>query len=192
MPNWCSNTVTFKHDNPDKIKDIVSAWNSGELMNTFFPCPEKLNAADRTYSSNPHEQKAIARTRELNLQEYGYEDWYDWRVSEWGTKWDVGRNENSRSLSAKRGAKSIKLRFESAWAPPVGFYKKMHDEHGYDIHAYFFEPGVGFCGTWRNGTVAEFSFDGVTTPDDVRETIPAPLIHEFGLLQFYNEETEHG
>lgn len=183
MPNWCANTVTFKHKDPERIKDIVAAWNSGNLMSTFFPCPEPLRNTTHGLENDPSTKKTAELRRQANIADYGYEDWYMWSIGEWGTKWDVGKERGARSLSVKKGAQQVKLKFDSAWSPPLDFYEKMTVEKGYEINAYYFEPGMGFCGTWRKGKTTEFSLAEADTLDDLRAAIPAAIIDEFKLQQ---------
>ena len=190
MPNWCANTVTFKHDDPEKIKDIVRAWNSGKFFSAFFPCPKELEDVAVGSAGDELSQQEKAAKEASNLRTYGYTNWYDWRVAEWGTKWDVGREEGRRRRVLKAGVKKVTLRFDSAWAPPVGFYEKMHDQHEYGIDAYFFEPGMGFCGSWRDGFVAEFSLSHIKTVNDLRATVPAKIINEFKIADMVAEEIE--
>lgn len=190
MPNWCSNTVTFKHTDPEKIRTIVRAWNSGKFMSAFFPCPKDLEETMAGFLGAGPDQRELAEKELFNTQQYGYKNWYDWCVAEWGTKWDVGRDKGARSLSIKSDAKKVKIRFSSAWSPPIGFYEKMHDQLGYEIEAYFFEPGVGFCGSWRNGVIADFSLENIKTVDDLRATIPVKIITEFGIAEMIAEEIE--
>lgn len=179
MPNWCSNKVTFKHTDPEKIKDIVRAWNSGALMATFFPCPKDLSDTVAGCLGVGPEQQALEAKELFNQQTYGYKNWYDWRIAEWGTKWDVGRDKGRKSLSIKNNARKVTLRFDSAWSPPIEFYEKMYERLEYEVEAYFFEGGVGFCGSWRNGVGANFSLENVKSVDDLRATVPAPIISEF-------------
>lgn len=187
MPNWCANTVTFKHDDPEKIKDIVNAWNSGKFFSAFVPCP--LEDVIVGYAPGELVQQENTAKERFNLAAYGYSNWYDWRVAEWGTKWDVGR-ENERKRAVKQNAKKVTLRFNSAWAPPIGFYEKMRDQHGYGVEAYFFEAGMGFCGSWRDGVIAEFSLTEVKTVYDLRATVPAKIINEFKIADMVAEEIE--
>lgn len=192
MPNWCDNVVTFKHDDPKKIKDIVRAWNKGALMSAFFPCPEELNDTEMGGFSGDSDyiKQAHAEKENSNLQTYGYKNWYDWRVAEWGTKWDVGRRDDGPRISVKADATKVKIRFSSAWSPPTGFYEKMRDEQNYEIEAYFFEPGMGFCGSWRNGVVADFSLTDIKTVNDLQATIPAKIIRLFKIDTMIAEQIE--
>lgn len=190
MPNWCDNTVTFKHDDPEKIKRIVTAWNSGKFMSAFFPCPKDLEETTCGFLGDGPEQRELEAKEVFNERTYGYKNWYDWQVAEWGTKWDVGREKGRRGVSVKTNAKSVKLSFSSAWSPPISFYEKMHGQLGYKIEAYFFEPGVGFCGSWRDGTLADFSLENIKTVDDLRATIPAKIVKEFNIDSVVLEEIE--
>ena len=74
-------------------------------------------------------------------------DWYDWNIANWGTKWNVGGKECDEPV---RDGKSVVVSFYSAWSPAIPLYEKMLED-GFRIHASYFEPGQGFCGTWING-----------------------------------------
>lgn len=37
MPNWCSNWVSIRHDDPEKIKQMQAAVSEGNLFETFAP-----------------------------------------------------------------------------------------------------------------------------------------------------------
>ena len=42
MPNWCDNNLFLTHDDPEIIKRAEDAFNRGELMTEFHPCPKEL------------------------------------------------------------------------------------------------------------------------------------------------------
>lgn len=46
MPNWCNNTVTFMHDDPSKLNDVVTAFQEGNLFEHFVPVPESDDCSD--------------------------------------------------------------------------------------------------------------------------------------------------
>ena len=39
MPNWCSNSVTLTHSDPEMIVRAKNAIEQGELLNEFVACP---------------------------------------------------------------------------------------------------------------------------------------------------------
>lgn len=154
-------------------------------MQSFFPCPQELTDTVAGSVGGDDLQIREHNARKIyNMRTYGYEDWYSWRIDEWGTKWDVGKDAGVRKLAFRKGATSVTLSFDSAWSPPIAFYAKMHDQLGFDITAYYFEPGVGFCGMWRNGTTTEFDLANAQTKEDIKNTIPQKIIKMFSLLQF--------
>ena len=189
MPNWCENTVTFRHADPAQIKKVVAGYNAGKLMGKFFPCPRALTSTTSGFLGETLEQIKLEEKQARNLKKYGYENWYDWQVAEWGTKWDVGAPEGHKE-KIKAGATEVKLRFDSAWSPPIQFYEKMHYDRNFDVEAMFFEPGVGFIGSWKNGTddthmLEEFS--GATraeTLTNMTAKLPAELLETFGVVDF--------
>lgn len=162
MPNWCENNMTIRHDDPKMMEKALEAWNSGKFLQTLIPCPQPLldtvsgsvggigNDPLVNYRVELHEAQMT-----LNLKHFGYKDWYDWCVAEWGTKWDIGFDvAEDNQAEIEDGA--IQVRFSSAWSPPTGAYDKLSDM-GYQITAYYYEPGFDFCGEWINGEEEQFS-----------------------------------
>ena len=48
-------------------------------------------------------------------------NWYDWRVTNWGTKWDIS-DEGLEYVDNGDGTSVIQGWFDSAWAPPIEAY----------------------------------------------------------------------
>ena len=48
-----------------------------------------------------------------NLEKYGFQDWYNWSIHNWGTKWDAC---NSHIESDDEDY--IFITFDTAWSPP--------------------------------------------------------------------------
>lgn len=151
MPNWCNNVVTIEHKNKTAIDRVVKAFKAGTLCNEFVPVPEVLK--DERLSTYGDEENN--RLRNETREKHGFESWYDFCVSKWGTKWDVEGDVDDRS------DKTVSISFDSAWSPPVGVYAAMAEE-GYNITAHYYEPGIGFAGTWSSadGDV-EYSTDNM-------------------------------
>ena len=136
MPNWCNNSITLRHADSQMVQRAQEALTRGELLNEFFPCPAEL-----------HEHVSPQRDEELAqrfLDQYGASCWYDWQVKNWGTKWDVGGND---SINERVDPNTLQASFDSAWAPPTEAYAKLC-ALGFEIEAYYHEPGMCFVGKW--------------------------------------------
>ena len=81
MPNWCSNSISIQGPT-DKIRTIWHRANDSVeysgLLNAMVEMPEELRGT--TSPGDPDE---------VLQEKYGASNWYDWRVSNWGTKWDI-------------------------------------------------------------------------------------------------------
>ena len=51
----------------------------------------------------------------FNTQRYGYKDWYDWSIANWGTKWNA-----SETQIFDKG-----IQFNTAWSCPVSVLKEL-------------------------------------------------------------------
>lgn len=82
--------------------------NSSFDFETFFPMPEELQGT--TAPSNLPETASKAM-----IEKYGADNWYDWHLSNWGTKW------NSYSNHLRDDGVS----FQTAWSLPDPIFAKM-------------------------------------------------------------------
>ena len=175
MPNWCNNSVTFSHESPAEIQRLVTAYNENRLFQEFFPCPPELS------EETPVGDDFVKRDEErqaANLEKYGFASWYEWKVSNWGTKWEV---DSVDEVEIAEGATSVTVYFDSAWSPPIGFYTKMYEDAGFGVIAYYYEPGMAFCGVWEDGEDDEFEIDGDS--DWVERHIPAAINEAFSISE---------
>ena len=81
MPNWCDNRITIHGPKKyiRKIDKIVNENTNGDgLLNYMMPMPTELKDTTSPSSSAKKPQPVID----------GFDNWYDWRVSNWGTKWE--------------------------------------------------------------------------------------------------------
>jgi hypothetical protein len=164
MPNWCNNHATLEH--PDlamlqKAKDGFNNKNEGRgMLSALIPCPQPLY--DTVAGSNlqgdqfdPYRAELQAFQEKLNLKYFGHKNWYDWCISEWGTKWDIGRDSDYGDEAEIENGECLKIFFDSAWSPPIKAYEKL-EELGFTITASYYEPGCDFCGEWENGQDYEY------------------------------------
>jgi len=150
MPNWCSNSVHFSHEDPAMMV--------------------RLEEAFVRHSSNPSDNNTVGFFEEFvpfPLKEDGSKGvWdYNWCNNNWGTKWDANDIGGGDGL----------YYFNTGWAPPTDFYKKM-DELGFSVEAFYSELGNGFAGkyTSEHGDVfyqCNDRSDWENLPDDIRDFV---------------------
>ena len=189
MPNWCDNTITLKHSDPTMIKRAHDALERGEFLNEFHPVPPDLKiVAGRVGDDETAEQQALVLQENANRAKYGYTNWYDWCVNEWGTKWDVG-DEGSATLNEDG---SLTASFNSAWAPPIEAYRMLEDL-GFEIKAYYFEGGMMFAGIYEDGDDDYYEV-GSMNSSEAFDLLPEDLNEMFGISeqieQYESEEAE--
>ena len=188
MPNWNSNVVTISHEDPEQIARVVKAYQDGRLFSEFVPVPPALlNPLSSTWGGPDREKNDELRAQ--LKEEYGYENWYDWCVDNWGTKWDVNP-EDTDPVLAHNGLE-VTLYFETAWSPPIEWYDRM-SEDDFGIDAYYYEPGMAFCGHWSSDT-GEESYDITGNSEWVRDNIPEIIDEMFNIsenMEMWEEESE--
>jgi len=182
MPNWCNNTITISHPDMAMMKRVVKGYNQNRLLDEFIPVPLELkdgamNIEELRKKRNWEHKKELDKVREeLNRKYFGYKDWYDYCISEWGTKWDVGRNSAPTLLMKDIKNKTVTFSFDSAWSFPLGAYEKLSDM-GFSIRAMYYEGGCAFCGIWEDGEEITYGIEGDSLW--VKENIPQEIDKEF-------------
>ena len=186
MPNWCENSLTLTHEDSSMIDRAEKAIKDGSLFSEFHPCPKELIETKSGFFGNEGYAAELQKfTEELNKKYFGYRDWYDWNLANWGTKWDI-----CDAMPSRQNEHTIYINFNTAWSPPIGFYEKMA-ELGFTIDAIYYEPGMCFCGSWEDGIDECFKIDG--NSDWVRKHIPQGIDNEFAIsetMALYEEEEQ--
>jgi hypothetical protein len=194
MPNWCNNIVEVR--GPRKIvKELVDHKFDFQKI---YPCPEDLNiTAGREGADDSPEQIALVAKEKANLKKYGYANWYDWSVSNWGTKWNAGgvdREEMMVDYDEDVDDTGIAIfTFDSAWAPPIGVFRKLKEIHpDLFIEGRYSEPGVGFFGVWEDGDDRCYQMEDLTgSTDPFWSSEDGILLDEnFGILESMIEYEE--
>ncbi len=153
MPNWCANNLTIEHEDSGMVDRFVKAYNEGNTCNEFIPKPENLG-----------------------------DGWFDWCVDNWGTKWDIGcENDQAHGLKPTRVGNQVTVSFDSAWSPPIKLYEEL-DKLGFMVDATYFEPGMAYCGIWHDGD------DLYTEYGDDKGLIPVRVWEDYNLGEFFEDE----
>jgi hypothetical protein len=157
------------------IERAAKALQEGKFLQEFIPCPAELTEA-----------VANGQNNEAMVAKHGYSSWYDFNVANWGTKWDV-ESDNVEIEDAN----TVTAGFDSAWAPPTRAYEQLMDL-GFEVEAFYYEPGMQFVGKWDNGSDDYYEYGGATA-DTVRDMIGEELDDYFGIseeMAQYEEEDE--
>lgn len=170
IPNWCNNDLTVRGGTVDikkfkeqaKGKDEESAKTDLSL-NMLHPMPEELENTISPSQAETDEEKK--RSKEL-IKKYGASNWYDWKLNNWGTKWDV----EATLVGDKKN--SLIYTFDSAWGPPLEWLKEVSKKFPtltFKLH--YSEGGMCFRGDARakNGVLDDQYEEGVC--DDMDEDL---------------------
>ena len=119
----------------------------------------------------PFEQWVAPKSR---LHGYEIEGWYEWRVTNWGTKWDVVDVEITQSLLLHDDEEdtepfsmnaSFSFNCWTAWSPPVPVWDKLV-EMGLSVDADYQDEGMMFEGTYLNGENKSWEPEDVLDEED--------------------------
>lgn len=126
MPNWIYNTIQIAGEKTDldAIKEKLAKpyhtyfWNYADkkpkeekveapflLWNIISPDPE---IHDTYFSNNNQEQN----------------NWYNWNITNWGTKWEVSESE----ISSFEDDTYLTYIFDSAWDAPTPALEKLSEQ----------------------------------------------------------------
>ena len=144
MPNWCANIVEISGP-ASIIRKLDTGAREGNLFESLYPRPSEEE-----------------------------DNWYDWNINNWGTKWDTTADVNSLMEPNDIGVASISLTFDTAWSPPVEWYTYITEHYGVYVSAFYHEPGMEFVGKWQDGAERHYEY-GNYNSTTVREFIGEEL-----------------
>ncbi len=157
MPNWCYSVLDISGPK-DEIESIANTRLDFEKI---LPTPTDL--IPDTYDSFGMTEFQ----EQANLAIYGCKSWYDWRLANWGTKWNPDEIEFTQDT-----LKTIRASMSTAWSLPMGLLRKLSSDHPHTtIHIVDCEEEAGFfvgdC-TILNGDIIH---NGIHEPtrDELRE-----------------------
>ena len=154
MPNHTDNRVTLSHADSQQIDAIYNVMNTDdtELLNHIIPMP-------------PEEEIASG--------------WYEWRLDNWGTKWDIYETHCNRI-----DANTLSMTFYTAWSPPIPVFDKLVDM-GFEVNARYLDEGWMYIGEYVDGD--DWSTDDIESIGEVRPE----LDDEFDISEMMQEENQY-
>jgi hypothetical protein len=109
---------TYKNLTFDELGNACKRPEKG-MLSKFYPMPEKTEVNGEMVDT----------------------DWYNWRINNWGTKWDVDIDNDIKEEN------EFQCYFDSAWSPPTNWLEKVASDFP-KLHFIlnYEESGCGFKG----------------------------------------------
>ncbi len=148
---------TFRFSNifpmPEKIKNTISPSQSAKgrlYVNEHLSeiRDKKINDVFGEKSDVvliPCENNTDEKCKALQ-KEFGCDNWYDWNVANYGTKWDVEVHDDSYHISEE----VFNANFDTAWSPPGIFLDKLQRKfQNLDVRLTYDLEGSDYCGVYE-------------------------------------------
>jgi hypothetical protein len=149
MPNWCTNKVILIATSDKLLTQLGKVLSTNEdLFNQLIPRPPQ----------------------------YDEEEWSDWNIHNWGTKWDA----TPRNIYWP-DKYTVNFEIYTAWEPPIAFYENM-ERMGYVVNGYYLEEGMGLLGVYYEGNHDKYEFSNLTANEMVNK-LPSWVDELFGLIE---------
>ncbi len=175
MPNWVYNYLSIEGSKEDilAIKTQLNApfvreheqWNMQTnvmetkdyiFTNPIFAFWNIIKPTDmETYrlQKDPKHDVSI-----INFQG---NNWYDWNVRNWGTKWDVAVSDEEKYKETElieEDETSLAYRLDTAWSPPIPAITKLSEQYPNLEFNLSYEEETGWGGEteFKNGFIINF------------------------------------
>lgn len=192
MPNHCQNRLEITGPDDELEKFYKSVCIDEENLfefNGVVPMPEPLKgttAPCRIVSQEEYNKDSkCGITQEMRdnlIQEFGHDNWYDWAIANWGTKWGA---YDAGDWQYEPGDDEASVYFQTAWAPPSEFLRRASIIYpDLQFHNTFLEEGMEYIGfeIFSNGELVDSA--NYDSDDEEAEDI----FELFGYEKFETEE----
>ena len=146
MPNECMNTLGImgkKEDVEAFVKFVTTENNEIALFDSLIPFPKELD--DSTFPVNIEDK---GKNSEL-VSKYGSDNWYDWKINNWGTKWgDYELTPGKITKAYSEDEWHIHFNYTTAWSPGENELANAICKQFPKLKAMiqYEEPGMAFAG----------------------------------------------
>ena len=142
MPNHCHNRVTFySDDKPELIQKLYKIFKSEEVFTQFVPEPDWAttpNEAGELSAKDPKEPMFPPKFPDGTVDDR----WYNWRIQNWGTKWDCYEVD----IDDSELEYGFEVTFDTAWSPPEEICSAIKEQFDVSVSWFFDEPGMEVAG----------------------------------------------
>ena len=187
MPNWVYNGLTIE-GNPDEVNKLIAqmnkpfamihdSWNMEtkqmEVKQTTYPNPvfafhniynhRQAGITDLEYVQQPPSGKDMT-----DWFKFEGNDWYNFNVREWGTKWDVAVSEDNKypdtymEESPNGENHVVYYNFNTAWSRPMPALQKLSAQYPSLLFTLSYEEETGWGGELeilRGEVISESEYD---------------------------------
>jgi hypothetical protein len=165
MPNWVYNSLTIEGD-PALIADVKRMLNRPFVQkhDNWNSETREMEVKDFTYNNPVFAFHNIYNHRQAGISDEDYikqpdhskspldfsgNNWYDWNVTNWGTKWDVAVHDDkeySDTELMEETETSLAYRFNTAWSPPNSAISKLSAQYPSLVFTLSYEEETGWGG----------------------------------------------
>jgi hypothetical protein len=133
MPNYCNNNLKVS----GSLKDITDFYENNMIDND---AEQRQTSKNLTFGYVVPEPKFDNKEDEEKYKKAG---WYEWRIENWGTKWDAITDY----VDYKPENSELNISFETAWTPPIKWLEKAQIRYPkLKFYLSYYEDGLMFKG----------------------------------------------
>jgi hypothetical protein len=167
MPNWCVNQVDIQGDEAEvaklvalvKSEDSVFSFEKivpppdtdayrGVASSSDYLCGCKSEYVDGVWTING--KALVGRTCPEHLAIAvldSPDNWYNWNIEHWGTKWSAAEGWNDRADSEEIVEGKTSYNFDTAWSPAEPVVAALAEQFPtLTMQHRYCEAGMGFAG----------------------------------------------
>jgi hypothetical protein len=169
MPNDCTNSLTITGITVDQWYELARTFqvrdpdHQQDFLKTFCPEPDySVTPVAKTYPEISAQHAKTVEEKEtilINTHTIREDSWWDWRVQNWGTKWDVYSCCND--WESENPSNEFSAHFCTAWSPLGENFMAMLSRKfpGSLLTNFYEEEGMDFCGVTiaKDGEARDFT-----------------------------------
>lgn len=186
MPNWCSNSLTVT-GNKNFVTKLAEEMRNENFCNSVIPEPDW----DKIPNGDGELPKLRSAPEPLVIKEFpnsGKQDtrWYDWRIENWGTKWEIADLYTLEVKDVSSEVSTLTVGFDSAWSPPMFVIEKLWESDLItDLEFLYYEGGLDCGGLFHNGDA--IAFDDFSSARQLKDKNWQLIADEFGVEEWLDE-----
>ena len=182
MPNWVYNGLTVE-GNPESVKKMMEQLNQPFTMmhDTWDVSTNSFMKKNTLYSYPVFAFWNIIKPTDLDAyqkqpapatlpMDFSGDDWYNWNVRNWGTKWDVAvsstdQHPDTTMMETANGDNHVVYyNFETAWSRPMPALINLSSQYPDLLFTLSYEEETGWGGELellRGVVISESEYDNM-------------------------------